>query len=560
MPEATPLPDYSANPSGIGAAVFQPVKSPLDVELENLKGEDDAYASALQIAAKRKAQSAKALSDLSPDLNGILDSDSPYFQKGANDILALAQKGVSTGKALDDPSNPYYWQIKQAQNNLNSDVQASKNQKQQLATIWQRFDPTKHDADYFDKSIANWRSQATPTLRSQLNLEQALKTKAPDVINLLRGEIAKVPIQETDLGEMRFPSGATGIKGEKGRDPKVAEETGRASFNDPVNSVAWQTAFDNLPEHEKMPYKLSAAAKTVQNQLAGINSQGIPAQEYAADLGKKFAGGKEIIYKGHSFDPLRIELQKEHHEESVPDKRWQLLYRQAAGDPTAFDIDQSAGGLSSTEQQGGANIPVPGTGQIFTAPTNAKLSLENSGDYIGQFLARAPKMYQGAPQKDDAGNVVYDNPKPVSNYHYATKIVDGKPYVINSESLYNYGLKNNIDINQSDWNKYYTDPEAWQPMTVGYVKKFESGQSGKERIENQESHNRYLRQTNALEQGKVNVSKAAGVNVPQQQQPQPQKPAVKTINRSDIPTKAAAAGYTPQEYEQLLIKNGVTIK
>lgn len=48
----------------------------------------------------------------------------------------------------------------------------------------------------------------------------------------------------------------------------------------------------------------------------------------------------------------------------------------------------------------------------------------------------------------------------------------------------------------------------------------------------------------------------------QQQQPQtaqPQPPAKKTISRKDIPSKAAAAGYTTKEYEELLKKNGVKI-
>ena len=44
------------------------------------------------------------------------------------------------------------------------------------------------------------------------------------------------------------------------------------------------------------------------------------------------------------------------------------------------------------------------------------------------------------------------------------------------------------------------------------------------------------------------------------EQPSPQKAAKKSISRADIATRAAASGYTPEEYEKLLIKQGIEIK
>lgn len=45
----------------------------------------------------------------------------------------------------------------------------------------------------------------------------------------------------------------------------------------------------------------------------------------------------------------------------------------------------------------------------------------------------------------------------------------------------------------------------------------------------------------------------------QKQQPKPQQPSKKTIKKSDIATKAAAAGYSEDEYKKLLQQNGVQI-
>lgn len=553
MSDSSNLPYVDTNPSGIGNLMYGDAINPLDEQDKNNKANTEA----VNFTIKQKRQKIKDSEDFMKGLSlfktdGVISADIPGLQNDIKNYLDLGTKAVAAGGDINNPQNPHYWDLMQGRNAILTKISASKDQNK---WIQESVKPLGTKPDDFDHEktmgkVGNFVVSGDPLKRAAAygSNPDLLVTKAPDFIKSLFLEADKIkPTKETN-GEVKLPSGAYTMEQSTEVDPKVAEAVGRAKFVE--NPKAAQEAFQNLPPDEQVPYKLAAALRTANSQAQGIDSQGIPAEEYAADLAKRRVGGKHITYQGHSFPPGIVEGMKERfagEQSATSDKDYQLLYRQLAGDPDAFDMEQAQGGLTANPVSGQVTIPAPMQG--FVSPVNqTRMSLANSGDYIGAFLARKPLVANGEIVKDGSGNIVYDTPKPEKNIHYAVKLVDGKPMVMNSESLYNYGLKKDVNINESNWNEYYNDPAAWQPMTAGYVKKFEAGESPKERMNNAATHKKYLEGRNAVEQGSVNVQKASGYN------PKSKEPTYSIKGKTYSLKQLTDLGYTEEQVAQYKAK------
>ena len=508
MPDVQPLANYSANPTGIGAAVFDPVKNPLDVELENLKSGDEGYQQALKVAADRKAKSAAALSDLSPNLNGILDSDAPYFQGESQKLFQLAQQGVKSGKSLDDVSNPMYWQMQQAKNKLYSEVQASVNQKQNLAEIYKRFDPTKHDADYFDQYIAKYRTQANPTLRSQMDIEGALRSTPPNVLKQLDDEIGKVKDSEQLVGDTKLPTGRFATVYNKGADQEKVESIVNEVYSNPKNRLGLQQLWESATPAQKSAASLSAAVETQQNKAQGINSAGDPMKYLLMSQGKQRAGQQQKEYKNVAQDASIISAAKYDREHPSDDNTWKKRYGLATGNPDAYDKELPVTSLLANA--------IPSSIPTFGGNINATAQPEHYSDYdagtsIGNFAMDVPKVEQGQVVNDASGEPIMTKVMGVPNTIVAHRTFDGKPYIQTTQSRYAYSRDSKKDMNDIPDEEFLNNKGAWFPESAATPRQIINAKTDKEKEELRKQHNDFVERQNAWDaSGGVDANKAAG--------------------------------------------------
>src|SRR5262249_4448074 len=135
MADGIDLPYNDTNPSGIGNTVLHQDVNMLDEQRQNNAGNTAAVDQFVKQRQQAKKDNETFLAGLQPNIAGIMPEDTPYFQKKGQELLDLAAKGVAAGGDIKNPSNPYYWKIQSAINNMNSEIEMSKGQKQNLLKV-----------------------------------------------------------------------------------------------------------------------------------------------------------------------------------------------------------------------------------------------------------------------------------------------------------------------------------------------------------------------------------------------------------------------------------------
>lgn len=254
------------NPSGVGAVMFDRTIDPLALHLQNLKSTDDAY---LRRKAEQKAQLAqgyKMLSDLDPDVNGIMDSDLNYFQDRASKMQEFDVSALQSGV---NPNNP---QFRDAYNkkrvlakSLELDAQASKAQKEMLFKYMQEAsaNPDKYDLEKTTRNIANFR--ASPfEMRKNFDIGKMLVPKQSSLLELSKNKVLKdVPLDETSQTIIDKTSGGFQVESTKTYTPQHINGLAQAGYlgdNDVAEAV--NTDFEKLDGNKKLSYTQQAVAES----------------------------------------------------------------------------------------------------------------------------------------------------------------------------------------------------------------------------------------------------------------------------------------------------------
>lgn len=185
------------NPSGVGAVIFDQGPDLMTQHLNNLKNYDEGMKQRQAQHQQKLSLGWKMLSDLDPNVNGIMDSDQQYFQQRGAGLQQFQADMLKSGL---DPNNPMYMDAYTKGNNLSKsmeiDVNASKAQKEMLFKYMQEASahPEKYDLDATNKNIASFRS--TPfDLRRSYDIGKILVPKKSDLLTLSKTNVLKdVPL------------------------------------------------------------------------------------------------------------------------------------------------------------------------------------------------------------------------------------------------------------------------------------------------------------------------------------------------------------------------------
>lgn len=254
------------NPSGIGAVMFDRTIDPLALHLQNLKSFDDAY-------VKRKAEQQKQvdlgyrmLSDLSPDVKGIMDSDLNYFQDRA---AKLQEFDISALKQGANPNNPAfrdaYNQKRNLAQSIELDAQASKAQKEMLFKYMQEVsaNPDKYDLEKTNRNVANFR--ASPfDMRKNFDISKMLVPKQSSLLELSKTKVLKdVPLDETSQTVVDKTSGGFQVESTKTYTPQHINGLAQAGYlgdNDVAEAV--NTDYEKLDGNKQVSYAQQAITES----------------------------------------------------------------------------------------------------------------------------------------------------------------------------------------------------------------------------------------------------------------------------------------------------------
>lgn len=196
----TDLPYVDSNQSGIGNAVLGPIINPLEEQSKIDAGTTAAIDEYGKQQRKKIAENSTALAGLHPDIDGIMEEDTPYFQKKGQDILDLAQKAVATGKSINDPSNQYYWQLQSMVNNNLAEIGISKGQKRDYLKYMTAFlaKPDDFDSEATKANAIKFRLSGGPTARLQYSPDNILVSSTPGMTQIINDAFKGGPEKQPD--------------------------------------------------------------------------------------------------------------------------------------------------------------------------------------------------------------------------------------------------------------------------------------------------------------------------------------------------------------------------
>lgn len=505
MGDSFNLPYQDSNPSGIGNTQYGNAVDLLALQKDNNAANTTAVDDVVKNRTAKAKENSTFLAGLHPNYDGIMPEDTPYFQKQGQELLDLAAKAVQYGD-IKNPSNPYYWQVQEKLNSLNSGINMSKGQNKELVTYSKDWltQPEKYD-ESTKGNIANWRVSGNPFLRNEHGDASGLfKMSPPSVFAELDKRIEKLKPQEELIGDKKLGTGRYGTEYNKGVRPEQATAIGEELYNNPTYQKDLPNIWKSLSPAQQSAYNLDAAIETQKNQAQGISSTGDPLKYMIVDVAKKRAGPLQKELKNVSFDPALTYQSKYALEHPSDDDSWQKRYGLSTGDSRFYDteIPNVATATSTPENKGVVNIQAkPDYYSNFDAGTNA-----------GNFAIDVPKIEDGKVVNDANGNPIMTKVMGIPNYVIAHRTFDGVPYIQTTESQQNYATKNNSQIQDVSASSFLNNKDAWLPETPQTPRQILNAKTGKEREDFIKQHNDFLKRKDAVDEyGNIDAKKAAGV-------------------------------------------------
>lgn len=254
------------NQSGVGAVMFDRTIDPLALHLQNLKSFDDAYVKRKADQQKQLDLNFKMLSDLSPDVKGIMDSDLNYFQDRA---AKLQEFDISALKQGANPNNPAfrdaYNQKRNLAQSIELDAQASKAQKEMLFKYMQEVsaNPDKYDLEKTNRNVANFR--ASPfDMRKNFDISKMLVPKQSSLLELSKTKVLKdVPLDETSQTVVDKTSGGFQVESTKNYTPQHINGLAQAGYlGDNDVALAVNTDYEKLDGNKQVSYAQQAITES----------------------------------------------------------------------------------------------------------------------------------------------------------------------------------------------------------------------------------------------------------------------------------------------------------
>lgn len=554
MADSFNLPYQDSNPSGIGNTQYGNAVDLLALQKDNNAANTAAVDEVVKTRANKAKENASFLAGLHPDYDGIMPEDTPYFQKESQKLLDLGAKAVGTGKQLNDPANPYYWQIQEQQNKILAATEMSKGQNKELVTYSKDWltQPEKYD-ESTKANVSSWRTSANPFIRDLHGDASGLfKISPPSVFAELDKRIEKLKPQEELVGDKKLATGRYGTEYNKGVRPEQATAIGEELYHNPSYQKDLPNIWKSLSPSQQAAYNMDAAIETQQNQAKGINSTGDPLKYMIVDVAKKRAGGLQKELKNVSFDPAVYAGAKYALEHPSDDDSWQKRYGLSTGDKRFYDteIPNIQTGLTTSAQPGTTNIPTLG-GNITVKPSEPDMySNYDAGTPIGFYSIDVPKVKDGAIVTDEDGKTVMTKIMGIPNSIIDHRTFNGVPYIRTEESMQNYAVKKGKQVSDLSPTELLNDKEAWVPETAQTPRQILNAKTGKEREDFIKQHNDFLNRKSAVdENGNINAKKAAGIQ-------EITKPATTyTIKGKKYTLKQLTdLGYTESQVEQYKAK------